>query len=110
MKLHLVKRQTIEDFARTQQRSAVSFERWLQLALSSDWEKPMDMQSTFNTADLLGRSSERVIFNIGGNHYRMICKYHFGKARVHLFIMWIGTHAEYDKICKMGVQYSICNY
>jgi mRNA interferase HigB len=110
MKLHLIKRQTIEDYSRTQQRSGIPFDRWLQLALNSDWEKPTDMQRTFNSADLLGKSSERVIFNIGGNHYRMICKYHFGKERVHLFIMWIGTHAEYDRLCKMGGQYSVSNY
>ena len=110
MKLHLVKRQTIEDYSTKQQRSAVSFAAWLQLALASDWEKPVDFQRTFNTADLLGKSSHRVIFNIGGNNYRMICKYHFGKKRVHLFVLWIGTHAEYDKICRVGGQYTVSKY
>jgi mRNA interferase HigB len=37
----------------------------------------------------------------------MICKYGFGENEIHLFICWIGTHAEYDKICKEGKQFTI---
>jgi len=35
----------------------------------------------------------------------LICKYHFGNTRVYLFIKWIGTHAEYTKICSEGKQF-----
>lgn len=68
------------------------------------------MKETFNTVDYLGKSSNRVIFDIGGNNFRMICKYVFGAKQVHLFVCWIGTHAEYDKICKQGEQYTINIY
>lgn len=61
-------------------------------------------------ADVIGKRSNRIIFNIGGNRYRMICKYHFGKVNVHLFIMWIGTHAEYSKLCDKSLQYTIKFY
>ncbi len=40
----------------------------------------------------------------------MICKYAFGEKQVHLFVLWIGTHAEYDKLCKKGEQYTINIY
>ncbi|MFZ9847108.1 MAG: type II toxin-antitoxin system HigB family toxin [Flavobacteriales bacterium] len=44
-----------------------------------------------------------MVFNIGGNNYRLICGYAFGKKFIHLYIKFIGTHAEYDKIdaCKV---------
>lgn len=74
------------------------------------WEKPGDIKETYNTADLLGKSSHKVIFNLGGNTYRMICKYAFGHKQVHLYICWIGTHAQYDRICKEKRQYTINNY
>ena len=73
----------------------------------ADWQEPEDMQSTFGSADLLGNGSSRVIFDISGNKYRMISKYAFGEKEVHLFICWIGTHAEYSQLCKKGQQYTV---
>ncbi len=110
MKVHLIKKQTIEDYIVKNARSRVSFEAWLAILKRADWEEPQDMVATFNSADILGKGINRVVFNIGGNNYRMICTYHFGRSRVHLFVNWIGTHAEYTKLCKAGKQYDIDNY
>jgi mRNA interferase HigB len=51
-----------------------------------------------------------VVFDIGGNNYRMICKYWFGASRVHLYVKWIGTHAEYDGLCKKNKQYTVDDF
>jgi len=59
---------------------------------------------------LLGSGSFRVVFDIAGNKFRMICKYGFGENEVHLFICWIGAHAEYDKLCKEEKQYIILTF
>ena len=109
MKIHLIKKQTVENYIVKNARSKVSFEIWLSIIKYADWKEPNDIISTFNSADILGKGSDRVIFNIGGNNYRMICRYHFGHNKVHLFIKWIGTHAEYTKLCKQQNQYEI-NY
>jgi mRNA interferase HigB len=85
-------------------------EDWVGKLKLANWEKPVDIKNTFNTADLLGASSKRVVFDIAGNNYRMICKYIFGAKQVHLFVCWLGTHSEYDKICNQGIQYSINLY
>jgi mRNA interferase HigB len=77
---------------------------------NADWEKPPDMQATFRRADLLGKSSNRVVFDIAGNNYRMICKYAFGDKQVHLFVCWIGTHAQYDELCDKNEQYTVSIY
>jgi len=74
---------------------------------NADWENANDIKEPYGTADLIGKRSSRVIFNIGENNYRMIYKYHFGKNNIHLFINWIGTHSEYDKLCEHELQYTI---
>lgn len=107
MKIHLIKEKTIELYCKEHPASRESFKSWLDKLNESDWNNPADLHTTFVTADLLGKSSQRVIFNIGGGNYRMICRYGFGKNKVHLFICWIGSHAEYDKINKAGKQYTI---
>tara|TARA_R110002050_G_scaffold190269_1_gene324923 strand:+ start:387 stop:719 length:333 start_codon:yes stop_codon:yes gene_type:complete len=110
MNVHLIKKQTLEDYIRKNARSKPSFNIWYALIKRSNWEKPADIICTFNTADLIGNGSERVVFNIGGNKYRLICTYHFGVQNVHLFIKWIGTHAEYSKLCKENSQYSVSSF
>lgn len=110
MKVHLIKKQAIENYIQKNARSRVSFEIWISILKGTDWNEPNEIISTFNSADILGKSSKRVVFNIGGNNYRLICRYHFGISKVHLFIKWIGTHAEYTKLCNEGKQYDISTY
>jgi len=110
MKIHLIKKQSIEDFVSKNARSVASFEIWLSIIKRVNWNEPNEIISTFNRADIIGNGSDRVVFNIGGNNYRLICKYHFGNTRVHLFVKWIGTHAEYTKLCNEGKQYVIDVY
>ncbi len=110
MKVHLIRKETIEAFAEQNAQSRVSFDEWLIKLKYADWEVPADMKITFPPTDLFGKGSGRAIFDIGGNKYRMICKYAFGDKQVHLFVCWIGTHAEYNKLCNAGEQYSVSNY
>jgi mRNA interferase HigB len=110
MRVHLIKKQSIEDFVTANARSRHSFEEWLEKLKRADWEMPADIKATFGTADLLGKHSNRIVFDIGGNTYRLICKYVFGEKRVHLFVCWIGTHAAYDTINANNEQYTVHNY
>ena len=110
MKTHLIRKATIEDFARQNAQSRVSFAEWCVKLRYADWKVPGDMQVTFPSTDLLGNGSNRAVFNIGGNKYRMIIKYAFGDTQVHMFICWIGTHAEYDRLCDANEQYTTSIY
>jgi mRNA interferase HigB len=110
MKIHLIKEKTLRNYVLSNAASKMPFEEWLSRLKKADWGKPEDIQETYSTADLLGKGSLRVVFNIGGNNYRMICKYAFGEREAHLFVCWIGTHAEYDKLCGIKKQYSINIY
>ncbi|HUC80957.1 MAG TPA: type II toxin-antitoxin system HigB family toxin [Flavisolibacter sp.] len=99
MRVHLVKEQTIADYCAKHPASKAGFEEWLAKVKLADWKVAEHIQATFGSADLLGGGSERVVFNIGGNSYRMICRYKFARTMVHLSIKFIGTHAEYNKLC-----------
>ena len=78
MKVRLIKRKSIEDFALQNARSRSSFRLWLTFLKMADWAEPGDIAETFGSADLLINGSDRVVFDIAGNNYRMICKYPFG--------------------------------
>lgn len=110
MRVHLLTKHTVERFIDSNIQSKASFESWLDALRCADWSNPHDILTSINSADLLGKGSNKVVFNIGGNKYRMICEYHFCRRKVRLFVNWIGTHAEYTKLCKTGRQYTIDDY
>jgi len=71
------------------------------LKYAEEWTKPQDIIEFYQNSDLVscekGQQS-RIVFNIGLNKYRMICGYHFGETYAALFIKFVGTHKEYDKV------------
>ena len=67
---------------------------WYDTAMNSDWKNPNDVKQTYSNASILKDS--RIVFNIKGNSYRLVTKFNFEKQWI--FIRFIGTHAEYDKI------------
>lgn len=63
-------------------------------ARKDEWRTPSDIKRLYRTADIL--PGNRVVFNIGGNKYRLIVKIRYDLGIV--YIRFIGTHAEYDRI------------
>lgn len=60
----------------------------------SDWANFNELKLSFNSADAVG--NDRYVFNLKGNKYRIIALIIL-KIRT-VFILFIGTHKEYDKI------------
>jgi len=71
-----------------------ALEAWYHDVLHASWFTPSDITATYRTASIVG--SDRVIFNIKGNQYRLVVvvQYQWGIV----YIRFIGTHAEYDRI------------
>jgi mRNA interferase HigB len=67
---------------------------WVRVVKAAEWSRPNDVKTMFRTADVVG--NDRVIFNIGGNKYRLVVAVHYRGKRV--YVRFIGTHKEYDKI------------
>ena len=107
MKVHLVNKIMIEKFARDKSQSRASLNLWVEAIEQADWNVAIDMLQTFTSADLLGNGSNRVVFDIGGNRFKIIGRYHFDEAMVHLVICWIGTRTQYTKLRNNGKQYTI---
>jgi len=57
------------------------------------WEDSHDIKKRYTSASFL--SDNQVIFNIKGNHHRLVVKVAYKQGTV--VIEWIGTHAEYNK-------------
>lgn len=110
MRVHLVKKPTIDRYVIENARMKSSFHHWMDTLKTANWYSPLNIKENFRSADLLGNNSNRVVFDIGGNNVRMICEYAFGKKQVHLYICWIGSHAEYTQLCQRRAQYIISDY
>ena len=86
-------RDKLVKFGREHARAKKALDVWFHEAMKSDWKTPQDIKARYRSADFL--AGNRVIFNIKGNHYRLVLKvmYQNGIA----VIEWVGTHADYDK-------------
>lgn len=67
---------------------------WYQEAENSEWINPNDVKKDYPSASILG--DNRIVFNIKGNHYRIIIKINYDYQMI--WIRFVGTHSEYDKI------------
>lgn len=67
---------------------------WFETAIKSKWKSPSDVKETFGNASILKEG--RIVFNIKGNSFRLVAKIKYEKEW--LFIRFIGTHQEDDKI------------
>ena len=67
---------------------------WYRHAAKADWASPADVKADFGNASIL--KDGRVVFNIAGNTYRLVVWIHYAYRVV--YIRFIGTHAQYDKI------------
>jgi mRNA interferase HigB len=74
--------------------SEVSLKAWYQEVKNSDWRNPNDVKRYYRSASIIG--DNRIVFNICGNKYRLIVRINYEAQWV--FIRFIGTHSEYDKI------------
>lgn len=63
---------------------------------AADWQNPQAVKNQFGTASIIGRGTDRVVFNIKGNEYRLVVRIDY--ARQIVAVRWFGTHAQYDRI------------
>lgn len=67
---------------------------WHDEAKKAEWNNFQDIKSQFKSASIVG--NDRIVFNIKGNDYRLVILILFRKGKI--FIRFVGTHKEYDKI------------
>jgi mRNA interferase HigB len=97
--MRIVARSVLVAFWTRHPETRVSLERWLRFVKSAQWHSTDDVQAAAPKAKVLNR--ERVRFEVAGGNYRMVVSFDFRRQIV--FVKFIGTHAEYDKIDALTV-------
>jgi mRNA interferase HigB len=95
--MRIIKPSRLREFGETHARAQKSLENWYRVARKASWHGLVDVRRSFGSADEVKVKSEKtvMVFNIGGNNYRLICAIHSDRQKV--FVLRFLTHAEYSK-------------
>ena len=69
-------------------------ESWYEETINANWESPQAVKNQYSHSSIC--ANNRVVFNIGGNKYRLVVEIQYQAGIV--WVKFIGTHAQYDKI------------
>lgn len=94
--MRVVSHRKLKEFYETPGRedSEAPLERWYEITEAADWSSFAEMKADFGSVDAVG--NQHYVFNIHGNKYRLVVVVKFVMGYV--FIRFVGTHLEYDKI------------
>lgn len=93
--MQIIAKSTLRTFWEREPRAEVPLRAWYAVASRADWAGPADVKAAFGTTvDFVG--DNRVIFDIGGNKFRLIV--HFAYPYRRALIKFVGTHKDYDRI------------
>ena len=92
--MHIISFRKLREFFEEDPNSKIALQDWYKRVGKADWDNFSDIRKTFNSVDSVGNS--RFVFNVKGNHYRIVALLLFQVKRV--YIRWVGTHKDYDKI------------
>ena len=90
--MHIISRKKLREFGIKYPGSTEALDRWYRIVKHSNYKSFTELRKTFSLADQVGKF---VVFNIGGNKYRLIAYIVFSAKRI--YIRHVLTHAEYDK-------------
>lgn len=90
--MRIISKKKLREFWERHPKARSPLEEWYQITKPMTWGKFADVRATFKKADSVGRF---VIFDIGGNKYRLIAVVHYNRDR--LYVRHVLTHAEYDE-------------
>jgi mRNA interferase HigB len=95
--MRIIKPATVNQWASRYADAAGALEKWMTLVEEGEWRNLAELRSVFASADMVMAASGRpvIVFNIGGNKYRLIAAIHYDTQIV--YAMLFLTHAQYDK-------------
>ena len=92
--MRVISLKTLREFWEKHPDSQQAIQSWYADAKRANWTTPVEIKRIYQSASII--ANNRVVFNIKGNTYRIVVaiQYKFGIV----YIRFVGTHAEYDKI------------
>jgi mRNA interferase HigB len=79
-----------------------ALDAWFHEAEAANWKNPAEVKAAYANASIVG--NDRVVFNIKGNSFRLVVAVDY--LRQVVFIKWVGSHADYDRIDAAKVSYA----
>jgi mRNA interferase HigB len=92
--MRIIARKALLEFWQQYPDSEEPLKVWYDIAKNATWKTPQDVKNQYRNASILQKG--RVVFNIKGNSYRLVAWINYDYFTV--YIRFIGTHKEYDKI------------
>ena len=105
--MRIIARRTLREFVKgrrgykDQAALKAALDAWFDEVRKARWSSAADVKRSYATASIV--SADRIVFDIKGNDYRLVVPTDFDKGIV--WIKWIGTHKNYDKIDVKEVQH-----
>ena len=92
--MRIISRKMLREFWEKHPDTQQAIQSWYADVKRANWTSPAEIKRTYRNASIV--ANNRVVFNIKGNNYRIVIaiQYEFGIV----YIRFVGTHAEYDKI------------
>ena len=97
----IISKSTLNKYGEGHPESKEALLKWYLKVKNGNWSNFHELKSSFNSIDAVGNN--RYVFNIKGNQYRLIALIIFDTRT--LFILFIGTHNDYNKINVTKIQY-----
>ena len=92
--VHIIGQERLVEFWGKHPDARTRLQTWYYDVESANWGSPADIKAVYRNASIL--ANNRVVFNIRGNHYRLVVLVEYANKRVR--IRFVGTHEEYDRI------------
>ncbi|MBU4226148.1 MAG: type II toxin-antitoxin system HigB family toxin [Chloroflexi bacterium] len=92
--MRVIARRTLREFWEKHPDARQPLQAWYDDVEHADWKKPADIKNVYRNASFI--ANNRVVFNIKGNRYRIVIVVHYRPGIV--YVRFVGTHQEYDKI------------
>lgn len=92
--MHIISFKKLKNYFSKETNAKVALQDWYKRTNKAKWNSFADLKNTFNSADNVGNN--RYVFNIKGNHYRIVAIVLFQVGRV--YIRWVGNHKDYNRI------------
>jgi mRNA interferase HigB len=90
--MHVISRKRLKEAVARRSELEGPLDAWFRIVKKAGWKSLTDVRRTFSTADAVGKLT---VFNIKGNHYRLVTEINYAFGRV--CIRQVLTHAEYDQ-------------
>jgi mRNA interferase HigB len=92
--MRIIALRVLRDFWDAHPDAEAPLRSWYAMASRAVWQSPADVKTAYRNASFI--ANNRIVFNVKGNDYRLVVAVHYNRGM--MFIRFIGTHREYDRI------------